>query len=286
MPTEEKSKRNMRVLAPVAIGVAMSAALVVVALIGAFPYGREFKSTTIVEMSDWENFSSSYSIDSVAGITGLDPVAGKSSTSVYLELPVVYNQTYANNLKTQLVALGIPENTIYVSELAPLVSPAQVLQIGAGMIGALVVISILSLLFYRSRRIAWGAPLIIGMGILEIIGVFSMAQLSFGLFALFGILIVFMQSITLNVVLIHRLSRTEGWDKKTRELSKVGGGVFAGILMMAGVLALFTRTAQLVELFVVVLLGMLFNILNTSWLNAEIFAKKTHVEKVEYHVSL
>ncbi len=286
MPTEEKSRKNVRMLAPVAIGVALSAILVIVALIGAFPYGKEFKSTTIVEISTSAGFGTGELISAVETAADMDPISGTNPNSVYLELPVEYSQTYAANLKTQLAAAGIPETTINISALAPLISPAKVLQMGVGLTGALIVIGILSLFFYRSRRIAWAAPLVIGIGILEILGVFSITQLQFGVFALFGVLIVFVQSITLDIILIHRLSRTEGWDKKSREISKAGVGIFCGVLIFLGVFALFARTTQLLEIFIAVLLGMLFNILNTSWLNVEILAKKSRVQKVEYHVSL
>lgn len=279
----------MRMVAPIAIGVVFTVIFAASLATGYFPLGKEFKSTTIVRQSSFENsgnFESSFFVSAVENIFGKGVVVSSMSAGLYLEAPVEYNETLAANFKTQLVQLGVPENTISVLELNPSVSTAQLVQMSAAFASALVVIGVASLILYRRRRIGWAAPLVIALDFAGILGVVTLLRIPFGVGAVIGTLIVFVQAICINTALVSRTKASEGSERLTREITRLGTMIFVSTIIFFGIFAMMTGVSQAFELLAVLLIGFFVNFLNTSWLNVGLSMKKVQPTQVRYDVSL
>jgi hypothetical protein len=76
----------------------------------------------------------------------------------------------------------------------------------------------------------------------------------------------------------------EDLRRKAKEAAKTGRDLTAGMIIFFAILAV--EFPELIGLSAVVIIGSLMNLLNTSWLSAELLIKRATAIPVKYHVGL
>jgi hypothetical protein len=111
-------------------------------------------------------------------------------------------------------------------------------------------------------------------------------RVPFGIGSLLGIFIIFMHALNVNTLLISRLKTGEDLKRKAGEVAKTGLDMTLGMLIFFGILAVAVEFPEVLGLSATVIIGSLVNLLNTSWLNAELLMRRARPVLVRYHVSL
>jgi hypothetical protein len=294
---KERVGKNPRILIPVALGIVFASVLIVSLITETFPFAPELESTTLVWSDLYPGFDNEFLISAVENILGEKVITGWVSikgppgfhvvpTGFYLKAPVKYDETIAGNLENYLSKQGPPEDAITVMELGPWISSTHIKQIILAVIGALVALSILSLFFHRRRRVAWSLPFVICLNIIDTIGLVILLRVPFGIGSLLGVFIVFIHTVNTNILLISRMKTGEDLGRKAKEAAKAGYDMTGGMMIFFVILATAVEFPELIGLSAVVVIGSLVNLLNTSWLSAELLKKKAPPIPVKSHVSL
>jgi preprotein translocase subunit SecF len=310
MPLDERMGKRLRVAVPVTLGIILAGFLGAALASESFPLGGEFNSTIFVRV--WWYRYGEMDIDkgfvtaTVEEILGEKGIPGSPHPGVLMEVPVEYDESLAGELENELaqrigndlvgrgaISENELENTISelkdkisVMEIGPRIPSEHLARFGLAIACVLVFLGILALVIHRHRRVAWSLPLVIGLDIVDLLGLMVLVGLPFGWGSMLGVMIVLMHAITTNILMVSRIKTGEDPARKAREAAKTGLEMMLGVLIFCGAFTALLEFPQFLDLMGAVTIGSLVNILNTSWLNAEILARRVKPAEVKYHVSL
>ncbi|MEM3421672.1 MAG: hypothetical protein QW835_06560 [Candidatus Hadarchaeum sp.] len=273
----------------VAIPLIVSAIFLLAILVLGLPLGRDFNGGTLVmvrgldKVPDFGQLESQ--IDRLAGLETVVRAAG-DGFDIEMDAQVVGLE---NEIRALLLdSFGIPSSSIVIGELGPVVSSAQCFQIIALGLGALILVGVVTFIF-RRRVAAVTSVVVAVLDVVGVLGLMAILRVPINLASIFGILIVFVYVVEVNVFLGYRLLKGAVGDLKENISEAMRADLTLSAIASVVLLSVsFIVTAVSVREFALALaFGVAVNVFNVWFLGIALYLR--HIERkkvVSYHVSI
>lgn len=290
--TPLKQKAGRQLLAPVLVLLLLSIPLGLAFARGGFPAGEEFSGGTLVKFVSSSTTLEADTVEqAVESIINQDAKVTRNNNLFQVEVLSTLDDTSINSLKSGLASRAMWDNThtFTADVFGPLVSAASVQKLIAATVGALIAISIIVLFLYRRRAAVFSIPLVVGVNVLEVLGIMALLNVPLSIASLAGVLSVLVYSVNTNVFVASRMLRgTSVWSKEQlRRTVMTGAEMGLAAVALFLLVGVFTASAQALVFVAVFLAGAGLNLFNTWALSAELLARwsKKPLEAT-HHVAL
>jgi preprotein translocase subunit SecF len=282
-----KRLRNSQLMA---VSILVSAAFLTPVLLLGVPLGRDFKGGSLIMVQGPGNMPDPSSVKSaIGGLLGTNVDVVPVNNGFQIETDALSVNEEANVKSTLLSQFGIPENSVTIEPMGPLISSIQSEQMLYSIIVAFIVIGIITLIIFRRLVVPMTILPVIGLDIVCVLGYMALFRVPLSLTSVLAIVMLVGYAIDTSILLVYRVLKRVGGEPREQVVASLKTGLMTGVFLVVILLSLdiLTSAMQINVLTFMLIFGIAINILNTWFLGAGILLR--HAERQrgkEYHVTL
>lgn len=262
--------------------------LIVVAIFGVaifvkgVPLGMEFSGGTLVEVKNVENMPSSATAveDSIKNTIGGDAKVYLAENELDIETTLTLTGTQENQIKTLLNdEFNITGDYSTPQRMGSVITSLYQEQAKKAVIAAAIIMAIILFIVLRHFTTVGGILSVIGLDLVGIFGTMAILNIPLSLASMAGILLILGYAVNTNILLCTRVLKRVGGSVRDRAADAMSTGLAMSSTSAAALIALnlITTAPELQQLSAVIVIGILFDMMNTWLLNSGIIMR--HTEK-------
>ncbi len=283
-PPQRMKSRSM-----MAIPIAVAAILLVAVLVFGLPLGRDFNGGTMITVRGLSEAPDPVAVKAqFEGLTGLTADVRATSDGFDIETGALSAESEMQVKQTLMAQFSVPDSSILIGALGPVVSGSQSMALVALGVGALIVIGVIIFIF-RRRAATTAAIAIAVLNTVGVLGLMAIFRVPLNLSSIVGILMSLGFVIDVVVLLAYRLLKGAVGDPKENAGEAMKANLVMSAIAVAALLSvnLLVGATMIKELTLTLVFGIILNVVNTWFLGVLLVMR--HVERkkvVSYHVSV